>query len=66
MTVAQTAKAFNTLKQIHNMLGDVSSCSWAEYRSTMSAMYGIKPTILDAMARLGHFHVTDSSVRFAG
>lgn len=61
----KTAKTFETLKAIHAVLGDTSPCSWDAYRAEMTCTYDINGQILDAIARLGYFHTTGNSVRFA-
>ncbi len=59
------AKTFATLGQLHKVLGDTMPCSWDAYRETMTGFYGINGAMLDTLARLGHFHTTATSVRFA-
>lgn len=62
----QTEKAFSTVSGLHKILGATMPCSWESYRLTMVEHYGVDGAVLDSMARLGHFHASASSVRFAG
>ena len=63
---AETSETFRQLRALHAVIGDTCRCTWAEYRAEMTGLYGLNGQVIDALARLGHFHFNNGSVRFAG